>query len=67
MADENKDVVKEVPTGMVEFTFEKDHGTRKKGEKLSPMHKSTADALIAHKIGKITKVLKVVKKETVEQ
>lgn len=53
---------KEVPTGMVEFTFGKAHGTRKKDESVV-MHKSTANALISHKLGKITKEIKVLKKE----
>lgn len=63
MAEDIKESpVKEVPTGMVEFTFVKDHGTRKKDEAVV-MHKSTANALISHKIGKITKVIKVIKKD----
>lgn len=63
MAEETvKTEVKEVPTGMVEFTFTKDHGTRKKDEAVV-MHKSTANALISHKLGKITKVIKVIRKD----
>lgn len=48
--------------GMVEFTFSKDHGTRKDGE-VVVMHNSTASALTSHELGKITKVLKKVTKK----
>lgn len=63
MAEDNKteETVKKVPTGMVEFTFGKNHGTRKKDEVVM-MHKSTADALAEHKLGKITKTLTRVEK-----
>lgn len=64
MADDAKKEAKviKVPTGMVEFTYEKDHGTIEEGEVVL-MHKSTANALIAHKIGKITKVVTKITKE----
>lgn len=39
---------------MVEVEFLIDHGTNKKGAK-SEMYKSTAEALEAHKVVKITK------------
>lgn len=39
---------------MVEFTFSIVHGNNSKGSKLM-MPKSTAEALEAHKIGRITK------------
>ena len=57
-----REEAKEVPTGMVVFEFIKNHGTRKKGETVEPMPRSTADALVEHKVGKITKVLKRVEK-----
>jgi len=47
---------------MVEFKFSVDHGKNKKGSKVT-MHKSTAEALEAHKIGEIGKPVKVVKKD----
>ena len=39
---------------MVEFKFSKDLGNSKKGE-VKEMFKSTAQALVIHEIGKITK------------
>jgi hypothetical protein len=54
--------VAKVPTGMVEFTYDKDLGTVEAGE-VQLMHKSTADALVAHKIGKITKVVTKITKD----
>jgi hypothetical protein len=44
-----KEVRKE--QGLVKFTFDKDHGNNEKGDTVT-MHKSTAKALEAHKIGK---------------
>lgn len=53
---------KDVPKGMVEFTYGKDLGTREKDDKVV-MHNSTAQALIAHGIGKVTKKIKVMRKD----
>ena len=43
--------------GMVNFTFTVDHGTHKKDEVVL-MHSTTASALVAHKIGKSSDILK---------
>lgn len=43
--------------GMVNFTFTVDHGTHKKDEVVK-MHSTTAEALVAHKIGKMGEILK---------
>lgn len=50
------------PKGMVNFEYTKDHGTIESGF-VQLMHMSTAEALVAHKIGKIEKVVAVVKKD----
>ncbi len=47
--------MEEVPTEYVEFTFSKKLGYKKKGHKYN-CHRSTAQALEHHKLGKITKV-----------
>lgn len=64
MAEDAKkeEKVTKVPTGMVEFTYDKDHGTIEEGE-VQLMHKSTANALVAHKIGKITKTITKITKD----
>jgi len=59
---EKTEKVTKVPTGMVEFTYDKDLGTVEAGE-TKLMHKSTANALIAHKIGKITKTITRITKD----
>ena len=43
--------------GMVNFTFTVDHGSYKKDEVVK-MHSTTAEALVAHKIGKASDILK---------
>ena len=66
MAEDKKSLPKgeNVPTGMVEFIYDKPVGNRPKGF-VYTCHKSTAEALVAHKIGKITKEIKVWKPKTI--
>ena len=62
---DNGKVAKEVRKqgGLVKFTFSEDHGYNEKGT-VKEMHKSTAEALAVHGIGKVgAKVKKKIVKE----
>lgn len=55
------DAPKKKSKGLVEFTFSQDHGNSKKGD-TQRMHSTTAEALVAHKIGIIGKAIdKIIK------